>query len=131
MLLNGGAYGGQRILSAASVAAMTRHQVDPAIPWVMPRLSLTTGKRMEFVFRGGGYGYGLFLFGPGDRFRANGALQSRSAFGHLGFASACVWADPERELLGVYLGVAPRLIKDLPVGPMDLFQNVVHAAVVD
>jgi CubicO group peptidase (beta-lactamase class C family) len=131
MLLNRGAYGGKQILSPASVAAMARPQVDASIPWLWPRISPTTGKRMEFEFHGGGYGYGLFLFGPGDRFGLNGALASPSAFGHGGFASAYIWADPERELLGVYLTVVPRLHRDFAVGPMDLFQNAVHAAIVD
>ena len=131
MLLNRGAYGGKQILSQASVAAMARHQVDSSIPWLMPLLNPTTGKRIEFEFRGGGYGYGLFIFGPGDRFRPNGALASRSAFGHLGYATAFIWADPERELLGVYLTVVPRLHRDLPIANTDLFQNAVHAAVVD
>jgi CubicO group peptidase (beta-lactamase class C family) len=131
MLLNRGGYGDKPILSPASVAAMTRHQVDSAIPWMMSRLSPTTGKRMEVRFQGGGYGYGLFLFGPGDRFWMNGVLQSSAAFGHGGNASAYVWADPEYDLVGVYLGVAPKLIRDLPVMPVDLFQNAVYGAIVD
>lgn len=131
MLLNRGAYGGKQILSPASVAAMARNQVDTSIPWIMPFISPTTGKRLEHEFHGGGYGYGLFIFGPGDRFRSNGALVSQSAFGHSGYASAYMWADPERALIGVYLTVVPRLHRDLPVGNMDLFQNAVHAAIVD
>jgi CubicO group peptidase (beta-lactamase class C family) len=131
MLLNRGAYGGRRILSPASVAAMVRHQVSDSIPWVMPRISATTGKRMELEFKGGGYGYGMFIFGPGDRFKPNGALASPSAFGHVGYASAYIWADPEREVLGVYLFVSPRLDRDVPVANPDLFQNAVHAAIVD
>jgi len=131
MLLNRGSYGGRRILSSASVAAMARHQVSDKIPWVMPRISATTGKRWELEFKGGGYGYGLFIFGPGDRFKPNGALASPSAFGHVGYASAYIWADPEREVLGVYLFVSPRLDRDVPVANPDLFLNAVHAAIVD
>jgi CubicO group peptidase (beta-lactamase class C family) len=131
MFLNRGSYHGRQILSRASVAAMTRHQVDMSIPWVMPRINPATGERLEFQFRGGGYGYGLFIFGPGDRFKPNGALASLSAIGHAGFGGAYMWADPERELLAVFLSVSPRLHRDLPTGNVDLFQNAVHAAIID
>jgi CubicO group peptidase (beta-lactamase class C family) len=131
MLVNRGAYAGKRILSAASVTAMTRHQLDTSIPWIMPMISPTTGKRMDFEFHGGGYGYGLFIFGPGDRFRPNGALASRSAFGHLGYGGAYMWADPERELVAVYLSVSPGLHRDLPITKTDLFQNAVNAAILE
>ena len=110
---------------------MTRHQVDMSIPWVMPRINPATGERLEFQFHGGGYGYGLFIFGPGDRFKPNGALASLSAIGHIGYGGAYMWADPERELLGVFLAVSPRLHRDLPTGNVDLFQNAVHAAILD
>src|ERR1700694_5658211 len=38
MLLNRGSYGGRQILSRASIAAMTRHQVDVSIPRITPVL---------------------------------------------------------------------------------------------
>jgi serine-type D-Ala-D-Ala carboxypeptidase len=130
MLLNRGSHGGRQILSRASVAAMTRHQVDNSIPRIMP--VLRNGKRVDIEFRGGGgYGYGLFLFGAGDRFQANGALNSLSAFGHLGYGGICMWADPERELVGVYLSVSPRFNRDIGVMNSDLFQNAVNAAIID
>ena len=131
MFLNRGSYGPNRILSPASVAAMVRHQVSMSIPWVMPRIHPETGKRLEFEFQGGGYGYGMFIFGPGDRFKPNGALASLSAFGHMGYGGAYLWADPERELVGVFLSVSPRLRRDLPEGNVDLFQNAVHATILD
>ena len=131
MLLNGGTYAGQRVLGPATVAAMTRPQVDASIPWVWPLVNPRTGDRMDFDIKGGGYGYGLFLFDSNDRWWANGALQSPRAFGHLGYASAYYWADPEYDLVGVLLGVVPRLTRDLPVSPVDLFQNAVYGAIVD
>jgi len=131
MLINRGAYDGKRILSEASVAAMTRHQVDTSIPRINSSISPVSGKRMDFEYRGGGYGYGLFIYGAGDRFRTNGALASLSAFGHIGYGGACIWADPERELVGVYLSVSPRLLRDLDITNTDLFQNAVHAAIVN
>jgi CubicO group peptidase (beta-lactamase class C family) len=130
MLLNRGSHGGRQILSRASVAAMTRHQVDNSIPRIMP--VLRNGKRLDIEFLGGGgYGYGFFLFGAGDRFQANGALNSLSAFGHLGYGGACMWADPEREVVGIYLSVSPRFNRDIGVMNSDLFQNAVNAAIID
>ena len=131
MLLNRGSYGGRRILSPASVAAMTRHQVERSIPCILPWIKAATGERIDIEFPGGGYGYGLFIFGAGDRFENNGALASRSALGHLGNGGACVWADPECDLVGVFLSVSPRLHRDVLSMNSDLFQNAVHAAIVD
>jgi CubicO group peptidase (beta-lactamase class C family) len=129
MLLNGGAYGGRRILSRASVAAMTRSQVDTAIRLIIPWIR-TAGERWDDV-AAGSYGYGLYIFAAGDRFRANGALVSRSGFGHVGYGGAYIWADPEQDLVGVYLSVSPRLHRDTTVVNSDLFQNAVHAAIID
>jgi serine-type D-Ala-D-Ala carboxypeptidase len=130
MFLNRGSHGGRQILSRASVAAMTRHQVDVSIPRIMPLLR--NGKRLDVEFLGGGgYGYGFFLFGAGDRFQANGALNSLSAFGHLGYGGVCIWADPEREVVGIYLSVSPRFNRDIGVMNCDLFQNAVNAAIID
>jgi CubicO group peptidase (beta-lactamase class C family) len=131
MLVNGGEQGGHRILSRASVAAMTRPHVDTSIPWIMTRIIPPTGKRLKIDFHGGGYGYGLYIFGPGDRYRVNGALASPSAFGHMGYGGAYMWADPERELVGVFLSVMPGLRRDLPLQNSDLFQNAVYAAILD
>jgi hypothetical protein len=49
------------------------------------------------------YGFGLFIFGQGDRYRVNGALATNSAVGHNGYAGTYLWADPERDLVGVCL----------------------------
>ena len=129
MLLNRGSYGGRQILSRASVAAMTRHQIGDSIPAIMPLFR--NGKRFYVEFQGGGYGYGLFIFGEGDRFRANGSVASLSAFGHVGYGGAYMWADPEREVVGIYLSVSPRFIRDMAVINSDLFQNAVNAAIID
>ena len=110
---------------------MTRPQVDPSIPTLMPWINLETGERIDFEFWGGGYGYGLFVFAPGDRFLHNGSLASTTAFGHIGNGGAYVWADPECELVGVYLSVSPRLHHGVYLSNSDLFQNAVHAAIVD
>jgi hypothetical protein len=72
----------------------------------------------------------LFILGPGDRYRPNGALASNSAIGHICLGGTCLWADPERELVGVYLGVSPRRHHGFYTTNSDLFQNAVTAAIV-
>ena len=102
---------------------MTRAQAGSGIEVTMPGFS---------PWQVSGYGFGLFKFGNGDRFRLNGALASPLTIGHGGAGSAYVWADPKQDLVGVYLGVAPRNRRDQMYDTnVDLFQNAVHTAVVD
>jgi len=53
MLLNRGSYHGRRILSPATIAAMTRHQVDRTIPWIFPWINPVTGERSDVRFQPG------------------------------------------------------------------------------
>ena len=131
MLLNRGTYDGRRVLSPATVAAMTRQQVDPSVPGIFPLVHPTTRERLYIEVKGGGYGYGLFLHGAGDRYAGNGSLHGPSAFGHIGYASATCWADPRYDLVGVMLYVSPRLVRDVPFAPTDLFQNAVYGAIAE
>jgi CubicO group peptidase (beta-lactamase class C family) len=131
MLLNRGVYNGKRILTSASIAAMTRAQADDNIPHLTITLNPTTGQRQETERKEGGYGYGLYIFGPGDAFAGNGSLMSTQAFGHAGFGGAFFWADPVHDTVGVYLSVTPRLVRGSPVTKSDQFQNAVHAAIVE
>jgi CubicO group peptidase (beta-lactamase class C family) len=131
MLLNAGSYGDRRILSPASVAAMSRPQVDKSLPLLATLIDPNTGKRVEFELRGGSYGYGLFLFGQGDRFAPNGSLTSLSAFGHTGYVGTYMWADPQYELVAVCMGVSPRIKRGFPTFNSDLFMNAVYGAIVE
>jgi len=131
MLLNRGSYSGRQVLSPAAVAAMTRNQIDKTIPAILPWVDRTTGERITFDLKGGGYGYGFAVFTEGDRFAANGSLMSTTAFGHIGNGGACIWADSERELVGIYLSVSPRFHRGAYTTNSDLFQNAVHAAIVE
>jgi CubicO group peptidase (beta-lactamase class C family) len=131
MLLNRGAYAGKRVLSAGSVRTMTRDQVDPSLPTIWLRYDRKAGKTHNVETRSGRYGYGLALLQSPGRFRVNGSLLSRSVFGHGGNGGTYMWADPERELVGVYLSVSPRFDRDLYFSNADLFQNAVQASVAD
>ena len=50
---------------------------------------------------------------PGTASEHNGALASTTAFGHIGNGGTYIWADPQRDLVGVYLSVSPRLHRDV------------------
>lgn len=134
MLMNGGTYGGQRVLSRASVAAMTAPQLPDGIPsiWRVPDPS--TGAVMEFPGRGGDYGFGLFIVTRDERNGyMNGSLVSPRTVSHLGAFISTFWVDPEAEVVGVYLSVMPKLLDSgLPFfWHGDHFQDMVHAAILD
>jgi CubicO group peptidase (beta-lactamase class C family) len=130
-LLNGGCYGQARVLSRATVAAMARLQVDPSIPALATFVDPVTRKQTEFEFKGGGYGFGLFLYVRPDRFATNGSLASQQGFGHTGYHGVYMFADPEYELIGVCLSVSPRIKQGFPATNSDLFMNAVYGAIAD
>jgi len=85
MFLNGGTYAGRRILSLASVEAMTsdqNHGIDA--PW--------------------GLGWGLKQSRIYSYF---GDLSSEHTFGHVGATGTVAWADLNRDLLCVILTTRP------------------------
>jgi hypothetical protein len=53
--------------------------------------------------KGGGYGYGLFLHGSGDRYSRQRQPARAIRLRSYGYASAAYWADPEYDLVGVML----------------------------
>lgn len=133
MLLNGGTYDGQRVLSRASVRAMTSPQLPPGVRSIFSIPDPHTGVPMEFPIRGGNYGFGLFMLTRDDRTPYfNGTLQSKTSFGHIGHVMSCFWVDPEEEIVGVCLSVPSGL---RPLGPPlwhgDHVEDMVHAAILD
>jgi serine-type D-Ala-D-Ala carboxypeptidase len=132
MLLNDGAYGDRRVLSRASVAAMTRPQVDTNIAWLISGVDPVTGERKEYKPTRGGYGFGLAVLAEGDRYRLNGSFASVSAFGHGGLGGTHFWADPDQDLAGAYFSVSPRADRNfIYLTNFDLFMDAVHAAIID
>jgi CubicO group peptidase (beta-lactamase class C family) len=78
MLLNGGTYGNRQFLQEATVAEFTKRN---------------------------GYNYRAFGF---DRLAGHSkSLQhygaSKNTFGHTGFTGTCVWADPDEDLVFIFL----------------------------
>jgi CubicO group peptidase (beta-lactamase class C family) len=80
-MLNGGIYGGVRVLSAAAAAAMVRNQ-NPYLPapW--------------------GLGWAL---ADSVVWNSCGELVAPTTFGHSGATGTVAWADPERELICIVL----------------------------
>jgi len=81
MLVNGGELDGVRVLEERTVAAATRvrsgHRFDETLQYP---------QRYARGFMAGGRFFSLY------------GLPTPRAFGHLGFTTVVVWADPEREL---------------------------------
>ena len=72
---------------------MTRYQIDDFIPRIMP--VFRDGKRVELTFRGGGYGYGLFVFAGQAIVSWLMAHSPRyPLLGTRGYGGAFMWADP-------------------------------------
>jgi serine-type D-Ala-D-Ala carboxypeptidase len=121
MFLNGGEYGGARVLSPTSVATMTRNQI-PGVG--------ATFLNQKFAEASWGFGWSVH----GEKNGSVGGLYSAKAYEHWGNGGAYLWVDPSRELVGVYLSSAP-----LSSGPeiwekhwrTDIFADMITAAVVD
>jgi CubicO group peptidase (beta-lactamase class C family) len=127
MLLNNGTYRGLRILSRASVEAMRRDHIPAGVP-VRSDLMTPDGEQINLT---GGYGYGLFPFGETVTANFNGGLASPASFSHGGAGGIYWWADPERELIGIYLSVAAIVAETAPDWRADLFVDAMTAAVED
>lgn len=81
MILNGGGYGGVRILAPLTVAEMTR-----------PRVVTTNGGTR-------GLGWDINSSFSGNR----GELFPLGSFGHTGFTGTSIWIDPASEMFVVFL----------------------------
>lgn len=84
MYLNGGVYGGQRFIPAGAVKEFTRCQY------------CEEGNR-----RGLGFDKPPLEYVFGESYIARSA--SKSSFGHSGYTGTFVWADPEAELLVIFM----------------------------
>ncbi|RIK46490.1 MAG: hypothetical protein DCC58_03100 [Chloroflexi bacterium] len=95
MLLNGGELGGVRLLSPATVQAMTGNRLDdlPELPEPIRRT------------RPWGLGWRLNHRASDDTF---GDLLGPRAYGHLGATGTMCWIDPDRDGFCLLLTTAPR-----------------------
>lgn len=81
MLLNGGVYGGRRYINSKTIDLFTT------------RWQKSTRR---------GLGFDMKELDP-DRSENMSTLASESTFGHLGFTGCAVWADPEENILYIFL----------------------------
>ncbi len=117
MFLNRGAYGDHRVLSPATVAAMTRDQV----PGVQARI-LT-----EF-FPEASWGLGWSIHGRKTGWC--GGLYSPQAYEHWGSGGVYLWVDPTYDVVGVYFSAIPVPETDPRYTELqDLFTDAVSAAI--
>ncbi|MFC4321588.1 serine hydrolase domain-containing protein [Litchfieldia salsa] len=115
MFLNKGSFDGKRILSPASVVAMTTNQ----IPGV-------SSEYRDEVFPEAYWGYGWSINGTK---MDGGDLFSPNAFSHWGAAGVFFCADPIYDIVTVYLSVEIDHQKPFKNIYADLFNNVAIAAI--
>lgn len=118
MLLNQGVYGDTRLLSPASVRAMTHNQT-PGIGASLndeqfPQAHWGLGWSVNAPFKGPLYGEPML---------------SRSAFGHGGAGGVFIWVDPVFEIVAVYFSVLRDEKYLATKGSADLFINMVMASI--
>lgn len=94
MLLNGGTYGGRRIIDRRFVKAMVRNQT-PQVTAATTDQDPTT----NLLFTPKGYGFEIWT----HRFSPGGMLLSEGSYGKTGGAGTFMWIDPRRDLFAVLL----------------------------
>jgi len=109
MMLNGGEYGGARLLSPLSVRRMISNQIDPSI---------------------GGHGYGYFTR-PNEMTPAADLFSARAA-GHTGFTGTSFLLDPEYDIFVILLTNRVYKKREAPdfLRRRRLFHNAVAASIV-
>lgn len=122
MFLNGGSYGGARVLSPAGVAAMTRNQVP----------GISAEYFWEITKNEASYGYHWIVESPEKWKYFHGSLQPLGTFSHPGHGGVMLSVDPVHELVLAYFEVTLRVTEfDEHIWNFDLFQNLITSAVDD
>lgn len=116
MFLNGGHYGGKRLLSPVSVREMTRNRIP----------GVASEYRDEY-FPEAFWGLGWSVNGPK---LDGGDLFSPEAYSHWGAAGVFVAVDPAYELVSVYFTVERDLQKPFKNMYTDHFNNIVLSSIV-
>ena len=121
MILSGGSLGGTRVISAASVAAMSRDQI--------PGLEANMGGN-RFKPASWSYGFAVESSFKWPHFR--GSLSTPGSLCHPGACGSSFWIDSARELVVCYAEVCMNMTGDLMfLCNNDLFENVIQSAVDD
>jgi CubicO group peptidase (beta-lactamase class C family) len=114
MMLNGGRYGAERILSRASVELMTTDQLTPA--------QKTASPFFEGFWESRGWGFGLSIVT-----RRDDVAGTPGRFGWDGAFSTSWYVDPREELVGVLLAQCLPGALRLPTIALDFWTSVYQA----
>jgi CubicO group peptidase (beta-lactamase class C family) len=121
MLLNGGTYGDTRILSHASVTAMTRNQIPGISAQFLDR---------RFPEASWGYGWSVTSEYKGQCYGE--AMLSSSSVSHGGAGGIMQWVDLGQDVVGIYFSVLTEMLEgDRKKWCADLFMNMVSASIED
>jgi CubicO group peptidase (beta-lactamase class C family) len=115
MVLNGGTYGSERILSPLTVAEMTRNQI-PGIPATLGQRKVPEGS----------YGYGWIVAGDEKWRYFSASIRTPGAVVHSGAGGINFYLDPAYDLVTVYMEVAMQISENLE--PITWSFDHVHAA---
>ncbi|UZR93370.1 serine hydrolase domain-containing protein [Chondrinema litorale] len=110
MLLNGGIYNNQRILSPLTIELMTSNQIG----------SLSTSPGNPNFF---GLGFSVI-----SKKGAAESLASEGRYNWSGFFNTVYWVDPKEEIVAVLL---TQIVPSKSYGLFEKFQNVVNQAVIE
>lgn len=120
MFLNQGVYGETRVLSPATVAAMTRNQLPG-----------TKAKYFDEVFPEASWGLGWSVNAPFKGEVYGEHLLSQPYYVHGGSGGVVLWIDPVQKIVGVFFSVLTQTLDDRPLLGADLFMNMIAAAIED
>lgn len=110
MMLNGGTFNGKRVISRKTAELMTANQLgENPFPWI----------------KGVGFGLGFSVV---EDLGLRGELGSEGEFGWSGAYHSVYWADPEEELLVVYL---TQLIPAKGLDDREKLRALVYQALID
>jgi serine-type D-Ala-D-Ala carboxypeptidase len=93
MILNGGSYGGVRIVSPSTIRMMTADQTPQVTE------ATDTDPISNLLFTHKGYGWELWT----HRFSSGGMRLTSKSFGKAGGAGTFFWVDPQQDVFGVIL----------------------------
>lgn len=115
MMLNGGTYGGVRILSPAAVRLMTAAHVAVG--------------EMPTVYAGADYGLGWVVK---THPKSRHMYEAPGSYGHGGLLGTAAWVDPERQLIRIFLvSRAPNSPADTVFDERQAFMTMAAAAVLE
>jgi len=123
MFVNGGYYGGKRILSKASVNSMTQNQIP----------DIKTKNRDGLWVRQASRGNGWAVQSEERLKYIHGSLMPTKVFHHQGSFGVGIWGDSANELVGIFLSSIKSYDAktDYYEFNLDLFQNMVYSALAD